>query len=305
MSQKLIVRIANGLGNQLFLYASAFAISKKINKILEIDNESGFLKEDRKIRYELDNFKITSNITEQHYKFNNKYKNIKRKVDKKLDFLRNKKKFLIEDKKKNSFIKFSNKYFCNRYQDIVYMEGYFQSEKYFKDYETDIKSEFNFNQNIIDKNEAFKNDILNSNSVLIHIRNHVFSETIKKQNKILNLEKSNIYTQKTILHCKKAIEFFKKKISNPMFFIFSNDFNLIKKSFIGNEFKYMDKNESLMPIDDFYLMTLCKHFIISPSTFSWWAAWLSKNKNKICVKPDKDLFMSSNLDIYPNNWINI
>ena len=67
MKNKLIVRISNGLGNQLFLYSSAYAISKKIKKKLEIDDESGFIDDARKIKYELDNFNITSEITSKKF----------------------------------------------------------------------------------------------------------------------------------------------------------------------------------------------------------------------------------------------
>ena len=305
MQNKLIARVANGLGNQLFMYASAYAISKKLDKELEIDDESGFLKEGRNLKYELNNFNITSKITDNKYKFNTTRKKIIRKIYKKIDFFKKKKKFLIENKNKKDFIKYSNKYFQNRYENIAFMEGYFQSEKYFKEYESDIRKELSFNNEIIKKNSETKYQILESNSIQIHIRNHVFTETKQKRKSEYNLNRSKIYTKRTIEHCKKAIEFFKSKITSPKFFIFSNDFTLVKETFVGNEFIYVDKNKGLEPINDFYLMCLCKNFIISPSTFSWWAAWLSNNKNKICIKPPKDLFMSSNLDIFPNDWLSI
>ena len=303
MSEKLIIRMANGLGNQLFLYSSAYAIAKKINKKLEIDNESGFAREDRNIKYELNNFNITSEITNNDLKFNSYFKNILRKSYKKIDLLRKNKKFLLEDKAKNNFINYSKKYFYQKYQDIIFMEGYFQSEKYFKDCEDEIRSQLSFKEHIKKNNIETQKDIINSNSVLIHIRNHVFSETNKKKKSKSNLEKSNTYTKKTIEHCKKAISFFENKFSNPKFFIFSNDFSLVSQTFSGDQYKFINSNKISNPIDDFYLMTLCKNFIISPSTYSWWAAWLCKHKNKICVKPPKDLFMSNNLDIYPDDWV--
>ena len=303
MPKKIIVRIANGLGNQLFLYSSAYAISKKIHKKLEIDEESGFLNDSRTIKYELDNFNITSPITSKKFKFNTPYRKLLRKIYKRIDLNRRTKKFLIEDKNKKSFINYSQKYFNGTYQDVVFMEGYFQSEKYFNEYQKEIRSELSFKKIITQNNIEIQKEILSTNSVLLHIRNHVFSETVQKKKNISNLEQSNIYTKTTIEHSKKAISFFKEKLVDPKFYIFSNDFSLINQTFIGDEFKLININNN--PIDDFYLMTLCKYFIVSPSTFSWWAAWLSSNNDKICIKPPKELLMSNNLDIYPDKWISI
>ena len=78
MSKKLVVRIANGLGNQLFIYASAYAFAKQLNRELLIDEKSGFLNEERKIKYELSYFNISSKISGNEYKFDNQLKNTKR-----------------------------------------------------------------------------------------------------------------------------------------------------------------------------------------------------------------------------------
>ena len=81
-----------------------------------------------------------------------------------------------------------------------------------------------------------------------------------------------------------AISLIKTKTTNPKFFIFTDDPDWVK-----NNFRWDEKDTSMIinrdEINDFYLMSKCKHHIISNSTFAWWASWLSKSNNKIIVAP--------------------
>ena len=305
MSKKLVVRIANGLGNQLFTYASAYAFAKQLNRELLIDEKSGFLNEERKIKYELNYFNITSKLSANEYKFDNQLKNIKRFLLKRIDKFSRTKKFLIENRNNKKETEFSNNYLKRSYKDVVFLEGYFQSEKYFINYKNNIIQEFSFKKQIKTHNLELQKLILNNNSVLVHIRQHAFSETSKKISREENLLKSDLHTRENIKHNLKAIQYFKTKIDNAKFFVFSNDFKNLKNIFIGDEYYFVDQNIKLEPIYDFYLMTLCKHFIVSPSTYSWWATWLSKSENKICIRPPNSRDMSLNKDVIPEDWINI
>jgi len=305
MSKKLVVRIANGLGNQLFLYAAAYALAKKLDRDLLIDEKSGFLNEDRKIKYELGSFNITSKIATNEYKFDNQVKNIKRFFLKEIDKFLKIKNFLIEERNSKKETEFSNKYLNQLYKDVAFVEGYFQSEKYFINYKNDIIQEFTFKDEIKKNNLELQKMISSNKSIMVHIRQHAFTETQKKQTNEKNLLRSDRHARENIVHNLNAIKYFKTKIDNAKFFVFSNDFKNLKNIFIGDEYYFVDQNIKLEPIHDFYLMTLCKHFIVSPSTFSWWATWLSKNENKICIRPPDNKGMSLNRDVIPDDWISI
>ena len=110
MEKKIIVKIAAGLGNQMFMYAHAYALSKELNYKLYIDDASGyFQKKNRTLdrKYGLSYFKLSSSIIEKKYKFDNYFSHNFRKFSKLLDKLVKKKSYLIEhqDKKKITFFK--------------------------------------------------------------------------------------------------------------------------------------------------------------------------------------------------------
>ena len=278
--KKVIVRLGNGLGNQLFIYAAAYSFAKKNNAELYVDDESGFYK---RYKYELHNFNISASIIDKKYKFIGFYGRLKRKMLIKLSNFNNDTKFLIEKKDKNKLTEYNKDQLNINFNKNLYFEGYFQAEQYYNLNIEDIFKEFSFKSNVVDQNNSLTEHIKKSNSVSIHLRQDKFlsSENHKNLNQ-LNTE----FTNNNISLIKKGIEYFDKHVDNPKYFLFSNNFSDIKTLFNSKKFTLVDNNFKKDPAYDLYLMSLCKHFILSPSSMHYWAAQLSPNKDKICLSPN-------------------
>jgi len=95
-----------------------------------------------------------------------------------------------------------------------------------------------------------------------------------------------------------------RKIPINKFMVFSDDPEWCKNNFKDSRFTI---NETGSVICDFSKMISCSHHIIANSSFSWWAAWLCKNKNKVVVAPSNwfgPMYRSySTADLIPSRWI--
>ena len=301
----MIVRIAEGLGNQLFMFCNAYSVSKSKNYQLLIDNESGYFKNKNQLRkreYLLQFFNIKNTICSDKLKFKNYFKDTKRKLLKIIDCFKSKKTFLIEhrDNEKKTYYKNIKNYPLN---NISYIEGHFESEKYFSNDKDELKKILTVKNKYINYKNKFISLITKKNSVSLHIRRYKFSEEINETKKKENILKSDNFSNESILYAQNAIKYFRKKIKNPTFFIWSNDFDGLEHYFKDRDCVFVKNNNVIM---DFYLFSLCKHFAVGGSTFHWMGAWLNENRNKICLRP-KNLTLnpSKNLDFWPSNWIKI
>jgi len=176
---------------------------------------------------------------------------------------------------------------------VFFLRGYWQSEKYFLDCKEAIENMFIIRERKVYENHTLYKEILENNSVCIHIRrgDYLNKKTIKHHGII----KADYYF--------KAVRYINENCSNPVFYCFSDDIGLAKEELkeIGIKIKYVERSEN--PLCDFGLMQQCKHFIIANSTFSWWAAWLSKNTQKNVIAPKAWFVKTENPDIYPPDWI--
>ena len=299
MEKTLIVRIGEGLGNQLFMYANAYSLSKKFGYSLYVDDESGFSKNKRSRSYNLNFFDIPEQLCPEQLKFNNFIKNYKRKLLKFIDNFISNKKFIIEEVDKNKQTKFQEISKLGSFQ--MFIEGHFESELYFKDYEKDLKKILKIKYDLINKDNQYINQIKQSNSVSIHLRKNRFSEDLNNLS-TSNNEKDTLFEKNLIDYVNRSIKYMDNKLQNPHYFIWSNEPNEYKEFFLDpKKFTFIENNNLSM---DFYLFSLCKNFIVGPSTFHWWGAWLSNYNDKIIVRP-KDLNPSNNLDFWPETWITI
>lgn len=252
------------LGNQMFQYAALKAQSLRIGIDCYLPDHTN-LKSDgcfdytnnRWIPYKLDLFdcfKITSPLLNQTE--NNLYKELN----------------------------FSYEFHILDVIDNTAIEGYFQSYKYFEDYDEEIRREFTFKDEILEKCTKI---IANySNTVAIHIR---------RGDQVAHPGMWNV----TLEYIQEALNQFTD--DEYTFLVFSDDINWCKQVFPEGVI-FMEGNGQY---EDMCLMTLCNHNIISNSTFSWWAAYLNCNINKKIVAP-KNWFTDKSIktsDLYPPNWI--
>jgi hypothetical protein len=184
--------------------------------------------------------------------------------------------------------------------DNSFVKGNFQSDKYFKSIESLIKDEFKFTIQLDVENLKWKNEILNTNAVSIHIRRGDYISLKQNVNK---------FAQIPISFYKSAISEIAQKVHNPVFFVFSDDIKWVKENLISDAPLHFIENNNTVQTShfDMQLMSLCKHNIICNSTFSWWSAWLNANPHKIVIAPQNwfsDVSINSQ-DIIPDEWIKL
>jgi hypothetical protein len=293
----IIVRLSGGLGNQLFQYSFGMCLAQKHNTKVKFDLQVEIKRADFTPRkFGLREFNIDVELADNREI--NKFKyfndgllyNIERKLIEKYPFIN---RHLIVE---HPTLILNN---CQLI-DNCYYDGYWQTENYFKPIENQLKNELNLNLNLNKTNNLLEKAIRETLSVSLHIRRSDYI-SIKAN--------SSIFSECSLTYYKTAIDFFKRKLNNPIFYVFSDDIAWAKQNFKGDSFRIVAGNEN-NPHADMLLMGNCKHNIIANSSFSWWAAWLNKNKNKIIIAP-KNWYNNHSYNevviqnILPNSWIKL
>lgn len=273
--KKIVLRVIGGLGNQLFCYAASRRLAIANDAELVLDSKTGFLRDIYKGVYLLDKFNIPcreANYFEMLYPFERYTRGFLKLINRKRAF---EKRFYIEQQG----LIFNEKILSLKPEKNIYIEGLWQSEMYFKDIEPTIRNELSLKPLTDFANLSLAEKIKNTNSISLHFR--WFEQTGTD---------ADLFTVKKDYYM-RSLKFMKEKVSNPQFFVFSDNMEKAKNllsEFKNENFTFVDHNEKghAFAYKDIWLMNQCKHFITANSTLSWWGAWLGNFKDKIIITPN-------------------
>ena len=290
----IVMKLWGGLGNQLFQYALGYALAKTRGQELVLDMDFYTEEANRKPLILQCQISCSAEKGASPYDFSikafqhNAYYRQYHKILKKLGI--------------GSF-----RYACEvapRYQEDVftmplktcnYYDGYWQSPKYFEAYAEDIRRQF-VPKELSPKAIELRDILQNSSSVALHVRRGdylSFPRDPDPEDTMYLLEKS---------YFEKAIEKINQLSPGVAIYCFSDDIPWCKKELVGPNIQYIERSYVLSDFEEWHLMSLCKHQIVSNSTYSWWAAWLNSYSQKIVISPDR---WFGNHDIFPESWIKI
>ena len=283
----IVIKVHGGLGNQMFQYALYYSMKKKgIDAYL--DTETFFLNNTKDfLAYHLDIFDIhydemPKGVFSNYIRDEN---NLIHKFIRRLPFFPG-----YYGEKETS--KFDPNVFSLK--GNKYLEGYWQSSKYFEDSIDELKSVFTYKGDFSDTNINYRDEMINSESVSIHIRRGDYLKLPQYQ---------NICSEDYYL---RAINYIKTIVHSPVFFVFTNDIEWSKQFFRDNSEKviFVTGNDVQHSYMDMILMSYCRHHIMANSSFSWWGSMLSHNKTTgITIAPQKWINNAPTPDIWCSSWI--
>lgn len=288
---KIIPRIFGGLGNQLFCYAAARRLALVNNAELVIDDVSGFVRDHTYQRnYQLDHFNIPCRKAAAYERlepFSRVRRVVKRKWNQLLPF---EQRTYIQQKGTD----FDPRLLQVKPQGTVYLEGYWQSENYFKDVEATIRQDLQIKPPTDATNQAMAAQIHGCIAVAVHVR---FFDQPQVQG--CNNAPSDYYT--------RAVEKIGSLASGSHYFVFSDQPEAARAliPLPDERITLVSHNQGdENAYADLWLMTQCQHFIIANSTFSWWGAWLNPNMDKIVVAPKRWFANQTDVrDLIPQKWV--
>lgn len=176
-----------------------------------------------------------------------------------------------------------------------YLEGYWQTEKYFADCRQELLERFQFKGELSEANKAILQKIKAAKCpISLHIRLGDYT-TATNSAMFGNICTGTYY--------EKAIDYFAEKYGDPTFFVFSNEPQKATEMIHVPNAVIVDVNDEMTAWADMYLMSQCHHNILANSSFSWWGAWLNENPDKEVIAPKKWLNGKQTPDICPDAWL--
>ena len=272
----VVVKIGDGLGNQLYNYACGYAVAKQTGESLKLDtsecDNSGYRE------YMLDKFAIDKCERES---FPNK--TILQKVFKRLR--RNIKYHVIKENPKTYSV-YDERVYRKPFVRPRYLYGYWQNIRYFETVEDDIRRQFqpNYPQTELVQNLILK--FKNSNCCAIHMRGQDIA-----------MPESDYF--------RHAVDYIVSKRPGCEFYVFTNDAEQAKirlDKLAGVSYKLVSELGVFSDLDEFFMISACQNQIISNSTYSRWAAVLNDYHEKIVIAPTHN---NKNDEEYPSEWIKL
>ena len=291
----VVTRLIGGLGNQMFQYAAARAIAYRTGSELLLDVSA------------YDNFRL--------FPFSLRHLNIRADVASADDVYR-----IRRAHSRSPLARLSRRFpslrpFCRnivaterhfhfdpaivRLRGNVYLDGYWQSEKYFQDIADTIRAELTVSTPPDRFNETMAERIRGAESVSLHIRRGDY---------VSNPDANAFHGSCDLAYYKAAVANIADGGVRPEIFVFSDDPAWARENLeLAHPTTYVVQEDPSRSFDDMRLMSFCSHHIIANSTFSWWGAWLGTNPYKRVIAP-RQWFQGSDWntdDLIPSSWTRI
>lgn len=292
-----IIRMTGGLGNQMFQYA-LFLKLKSLGREVKMDDRTQYGSIASRpillwcfgIDYPKATEKEIAALTDGSMEF---FHRVRRKI-------RGRKSLEYEEQS------------CNFDEQLLkrepaYLTGYFQSEKYFKDIEEQVRDALQFsdkiwegkNTSLLEKIKKYQSRIKSSMAVSVHIRRGDYLDNVEAY--------GNICTED--YYC-KAVDLMQKWYPEAVFYFFSNDSQWVRNWLLEKygerlSFEVIEGTDESVGYLDMFLMSQCRHHIIANSSFSWWGAWLNPSKEKKVVAPSRWHNCQMQTDIYTQEMIKV
>ena len=273
----VIIKVCGGLGNQLFQFA-LYQKMRTLGKDVYLDNRVYKSRRKEKRPYCLDG--LSEDIRycsdwQRRKLANNRIHRILWGGQKKQSHYYEKKRTFYDS---GVFL-----------SDDVYLDGYWQNEGYFSEIRKAIINGLCFT--VTDDAAGLLEEIKTCNSVSVHVRRGDYLEDSRRSEGICTLE-----------YYQRSMAFMEERTAVDRYYIFSDDIDWCREQF-GNSEKYIfvnPRSEEEAAVD-MKLMSSCSHNIIANSSFSWWAAWLNENPQKIVAAPNTWI-KGQECDIWCRGW---
>jgi hypothetical protein len=288
----IVVKVFQGLGNQMFQYALAKALQVRHNVTVKLDL-TWFDMNSHHRTCGLHQFNTNLEISTLEEIYNVRNGIFPNRILNRLFRMS----LFFKPYFKQPFFKENLSKLDKNIKQITsrtYIEGYFTSEFFFEDVADVIRNDFTLKSQPSERNKLIIDQMMAESSVCLSVRRGDFVN-------------NPLHDVCSIDYFQRAVALINQKLSDPVFYIFSDDNDWVKHNLkLEQRHVYITHN-----YPDFYedlrLMQSCRHHIIPNSTFSWWAAWLCRHPDKIVIGPEIWL-NTTEIDysyFLPKTWLRI